>query len=252
MATYLLNADRQHSVLGTYPGGPRAYAPYGVMSAACAPWLAFCGEYRDPVTGNYPLGNGHRTYTPSLMRFQSPDTQSPFGEGGLNAYLYCLGDPVNHRDPTGQKAEDYVLPVLSILTNVLGLFISGLRFRAFVKQVGASRRIAVESLSPSIMPPTRQDWALSSVSAVAGVAGLTIGVVRTADPENNWQTWALATLTVVSLATTGYEAWGLAQEKPWKPDTPVAVRRRESPPTADDVNTSAAEIRGMTPSQKYG
>ncbi|KXK70177.1 hypothetical protein BC89_15070, partial [Pseudomonas monteilii] len=116
----------------------------------------------------------------------------------------------------------------------------------------ASRRIAVESLSPSIMPPTRQDWALSSVSAVAGVAGLTIGIVRTADPENNWQTWALATLTVVSLATTGYEAWGLAQEKPWKTDTPVAVRPREFPPTADDVNTSAAEIRGMTPSQKYG
>lgn len=243
MATYLLNVDRQQSVLGTHPGGPRAYAPYGVMSAACAPRLAFCGEYRDPVTGNYPLGNGHRTYTPSLMRFQSPDTRSPFDEGGLNAYVYCLGEPVNHRDPTGQKAEDYVLPVLSILTNLLAVFISALRFRAFVKQVGVSRRIAVESLSPPIMPPTRQDWALSSVSTVAGVAGLTIGVVRTADPENNWQTWALAALTVVSLATTGYEAWGLAKEKPWKTGTPIALGELGGRPTAD-VNNLVAGIRG--------
>lgn len=242
MATYLLNVDRQQSVLGAHPGGPRAYAPYGVMSAACAPGLAFCGEYRDPVTGNYPLGNGHRTYTPSLMRFQSPDTRSPFDEGGLNAYVYCLGEPVNHRDPTGQKAEDYVLPVLSILTNLLAVFISALRFRAFVKQVGVSRRIAVESLSPPIMPPTRQDWALSSVSTVAGVAGLTIGVVRTADPENNWQTWALAALTVVSLATTGYEAWGLAKEKPWKTGTPVALGPLESSPNTD-VIPSATGIR---------
>ena len=249
MATYLLNTDRQHSVLGSHPGGPHVYAPYGVMSAACAPGLAFCGEYRDPVTGNYPLGTGHRTYTPSLMRFQSPDTRSPFGEGGLNAYLYCLGDPVNHRDPTGQKAEDYVLPVLSILTNVLGLFISGLRFRAFVKQVGASRRIGVESLSPSIMPPTRQDWALSSVSAVAAVAGLTIGVARTADPENKWQTWALAALALVSLTTTAYEAWGLAQRRPWQSSTPVPVSPSGPPlPTAANPTDSATAIRGITPS----
>ncbi|WP_367394478.1 RHS repeat-associated core domain-containing protein [Pseudomonas sp. X4] len=217
------------------------------MSAACAPELAFCGEYRDPVTGNYPLGNGHRTYTPSLKRFQSPDTRSPFDEGGLNAYVYCLGDPVNHRDPTGQKAEDYVLPVLSILTNVLGLFISGLRFRAFVKQVGASRRIRVESLSPSIMPPTRQDWALSSVSAVAAVAGLTIGVARTADPENKWQTWALAALTLVSLTTTAYEAWGLAQRRPWQSSTPVPVSGSPLPTPANPTD-SAAVIRGqLTP-----
>lgn len=213
------------------------------MRAACAPGLAFCGEYRDPVTGSYPLGNGHRIYTSSLMRFQSPDTLSPFDEGGLNAYVYCLGDPVNHRDPTGQKAEDYVLPVLSILTNVLGLFISGLRFRAFVKQVGASRRIRVESLSPSIMPPTRQDWALSSVSAVAGVAGLTIGVARTVDPENKWQTWALAALTLVSLTTTAYEAWGLAQKRPWEPSTPVPVRRSASRSHTANPTASVGEIR---------
>lgn len=35
------------------------------------------------------------------MRFHSPDSWSPFGGGGLNAYMYCMGDPVNRVDPTG-------------------------------------------------------------------------------------------------------------------------------------------------------
>jgi len=36
-----------------------------------------------------------------LMRFNSPDKLSPFGEGGLNTYSYCQGDPVNRVDPSG-------------------------------------------------------------------------------------------------------------------------------------------------------
>jgi hypothetical protein len=35
------------------------------------------------------------------MRFLSADVLSPFGRGGLNAYIYCLGDPVNRVDPSG-------------------------------------------------------------------------------------------------------------------------------------------------------
>ncbi|XRA82999.1 RHS repeat-associated core domain-containing protein [Pseudomonas putida] len=44
--------------------------------------LAFCGQHLDPLTGSYPLGNGHRFYRPSLRRFISPDVLSPFGKGG--------------------------------------------------------------------------------------------------------------------------------------------------------------------------
>jgi RHS repeat-associated protein len=64
--------------------------------------LGFNGEYLAPVTGYYPLGNGHRAFNPSLMRFISPDRMSPFGAGGLNAYAYCQDDPVNFQDPSGQ------------------------------------------------------------------------------------------------------------------------------------------------------
>lgn len=37
------------------------------------------------------------------MRFHSPDILSPFGAGGIHAYAYCAGDPINHVDPTGHS-----------------------------------------------------------------------------------------------------------------------------------------------------
>lgn len=48
------------------------------------------------------LGNGYRAYNPVLMRFNQPDSLSPFGQDGLNAYAYCQGDPVNRQDPSGR------------------------------------------------------------------------------------------------------------------------------------------------------
>ena len=56
------------------------------------------------MTGHFLLGNGYRAFNPVLMRFNSPDSLSPFGKGGLNAYAYCVGDPVNYSDPAGHIA----------------------------------------------------------------------------------------------------------------------------------------------------
>ncbi len=69
--------------------------------------MGFNGERPDPITGHYLLGNGYRAFNPVLMRFNSPDSWSPFGEGGLNAYGYCVGDPVNRSDPTGHFANPW-------------------------------------------------------------------------------------------------------------------------------------------------
>ncbi len=79
-----------------------AYSPYGCnLSHRGA--LGFNGEPPDLATGHYHLGNGYRAYNPVVMRFNAPDSLSPFAQGGLNAYGYCQGDPVNFRDPSGHQ-----------------------------------------------------------------------------------------------------------------------------------------------------
>lgn len=103
--TSLLATDQQRSVV-TLLDAKRlhafVYMPYGYCSLGGG-LLAFNGERSDPVTGWYFLGNGYRAYNPKFMRFNSPDSWSPFGKGGLNAYAYCDGNPVNRQDPTGHS-----------------------------------------------------------------------------------------------------------------------------------------------------
>ncbi|MBV4531975.1 RHS repeat-associated core domain-containing protein [Pseudomonas sp. SWRI107] len=84
----------------------RRYTAYGEFLARDALHnpLAFNGEPLDVATGCYLLGNGYRLFNPVLMRFISPDSLSPFERGGVNAYVYCAGDPVNKVDPSGHFA----------------------------------------------------------------------------------------------------------------------------------------------------
>jgi len=108
--TLLLASDLQQSVLAELDrSGPNpfAYTPYGVQSGPrrAGTHLGFNGQFKEGATGWYHLGNGHRVYSPVLMRFYSPDGLSPFGKGGLNAYVYCSGDPVNFTDPTGEYGQ---------------------------------------------------------------------------------------------------------------------------------------------------
>ncbi|WP_296264743.1 RHS repeat-associated core domain-containing protein [Pseudomonas sp. UBA6562] len=84
------------------------YSPYGFIDAAPTgcDWLGYKGEPLLP-DGNYYLGN-YRLYNPALMSFQSPDSLSPFGDGGPATYAYCSGDPINYHDPSGhQRVAQY-------------------------------------------------------------------------------------------------------------------------------------------------
>ncbi|WP_080377989.1 MULTISPECIES: RHS repeat-associated core domain-containing protein [Pseudomonas syringae group] len=98
----LLATDQQQSVIAA-EGAAFAYTPYGHRHPSKGPMNlpGYTGQRLDPVTGHYLLGNGYRAFNPVLMRFNSPDSLSPFGEGGVNAYAYCRGDPVNWVDLTG-------------------------------------------------------------------------------------------------------------------------------------------------------
>jgi RHS repeat-associated protein len=104
--TVLLATDSSQSIIGEVVDGKVnsiAYNAYGQQSAQqeVATGLGFNGQLREMQTSWYVLGNGYRAYNPKLMRFHSPDSWSPFGRGGLNAYMYCVGDPINRSDPTG-------------------------------------------------------------------------------------------------------------------------------------------------------
>ena len=81
--------------------------------------VGYTGAYRDPVICGYPLGNGYRMYLPELMRFNSPDSWSPFGKGGIHPYAYCGADPINHADPSGHIGGLDILGVLSTLVDVV-------------------------------------------------------------------------------------------------------------------------------------
>jgi RHS repeat-associated protein len=104
--TLLLATDQAHSVSQTLSTTRRermAYSAYGHRPAdsGLSSLLGFNGECLDGITGHYLLGQGKRAFNPVLMRFNSPDELSPFGEGGINPYAYCGGDPINFQDPTG-------------------------------------------------------------------------------------------------------------------------------------------------------
>lgn len=98
---HLLATDRQRSVINEAVDVGRTFTAYGWSAIEGGPMSAFCGERRDALTGCYHLGNGYRQFNPGLMRFNSSDVHSPFDEGGINAYAYCKGDPLNHVDPSG-------------------------------------------------------------------------------------------------------------------------------------------------------
>jgi RHS repeat-associated protein len=266
MPTFMLNCEWSPSGRDGLPFASRTYSPYGVMNAASHPVLAFCGQYRDPLTGSYPLGNGHRSYSPSLMRFHSPDKHSPFDVGGLNAYSYCLGDPVNHRDPSGRAVEDKLLPIMVGLANVLSLFISGLKFRAMrldrklTSPTGgfpASRSGVLTYGTPEIpiVKPARMDWLMSSISAGSALGGLGFSIARVVDPDKDAYLWVAAGLTTVGLLTSGVEAWQLFgdRHRVRYPIDNLHMTRIESPIPRASIErgrTSAASIREPSPSAR--
>ncbi|MGE8047756.1 RHS repeat-associated core domain-containing protein [Pseudomonas monteilii] len=84
-----------------YACSKSSYAPYGFDATQPTRVLGFNGQPRDRVAGYYLLGAGYRAFSPVLMRFNSPDSWSPFGKGGWNSYAYVSCDPVNFCDPTG-------------------------------------------------------------------------------------------------------------------------------------------------------
>ncbi|KAJ5806343.1 RHS repeat protein [Penicillium pulvis] len=164
------------------------YTPYGFSPRSDSPSLGFNGQWRDPITGWYHLGNGYRVYNPILMRFHTPDPTSPFASGEVNAYAYCLGDPINRVDPSGHFSlfgieiswKDVVLTVAAIAATAVAAVLTGGATLAI--QVGVSVAFGVvtefaTSVTYDQIAGNETDWASLGIDlAVTAVTGVLPGL----------------------------------------------------------------------------
>lgn len=165
---------------------PLSYTPFGYRSLlSMLPGLS--GAQIDPVTGWYFLGNGYRVFNPVLMRFHSPDNWSPFGDGGINPYIYSLNDPINKKDPSGHLSE---IAITGIVLGAVGILVSILTLGAALPAVTAKAAFLA-----SIAATTK----LGKVSAALSLASNTFAVASAATTESNPQ--ASHALNITSLAT---------------------------------------------------
>jgi len=172
-----LNAlDDRHSLLWANTGGTVqgfSYSPFGGTPARGNSLLpGFNGERLDPVSQTYHLGNGYRTYNPVLMRFNAPDSWSPFGAGGLNQYAYCAGDPINRTDPSGHLSGQ---AWAGIGLGILGLL--GAIFSAGMSIAAAGGAMAAISAASAV------DLATGGLGVLADLTSIATGATSEADPE---------------------------------------------------------------------
>ncbi|EJN30578.1 RHS repeat-associated core domain protein-containing protein [Pseudomonas sp. GM84] len=116
----LAGVDGQGSAIilsDTLKGQQICFDVYGVTPNNIFLTVGFQGAFRDRFSHLYLLGNGRRAYSTALRRFISSDSLSPFERGGINSYAFCLNDPVNRTDPTGQWSwHNIKRALLSLIT----------------------------------------------------------------------------------------------------------------------------------------
>lgn len=135
------------------------YCPYGYLTPIPGRLIlsGFNGENRDPQTGHYWLGNGYRILNTVLRRFQSVDSLSPFGIGGLNSYVYSGGDPINYSDPTGHVNVKLLGDALELVL-LSRQALPKIRSRLQKIKTNKARRLSRQKLGPHA---TTDDPALS-------------------------------------------------------------------------------------------
>lgn len=207
----LTAGDQQNSLLWSRrtdedKGKLHNWSPYG-NGEAPALLPGFNGERQDPVSGAYHLGNGYRAYNPVLMRFNCPDSLSPFGAGGVNPYAYCAGDPINRTDPSGHVSWQGWLGI--------GLGILGIVGAAFT---GGASIAAAGGVMAAIQSASATALAVGTAAVVSDVTAIVSGSLEDVAPE------AASVLGWVSLGT-GVAGVG-AMAKPAAKSATKSLRQR--------------------------
>ncbi|MBF8777182.1 RHS repeat-associated core domain-containing protein [Pseudomonas fulva] len=145
-----------------------SYTPYGFRSLRCGKRdpLGFNGELQEYFTNYYMLGNGHRGLHQHV--FLSPDGLSPFNRGGINAYAYSSGDPINHIDPSGKfiifKAAAVFLSTMAGAFSWAAALFTGSRVAQITGGIAVGAGLAAAA-TPTTSAST--SWMLVSASAAA-------------------------------------------------------------------------------------
>ncbi|MDR7344272.1 RHS repeat-associated protein [Pantoea alhagi] len=200
---------------GQQEGQLHGWSPYGSGEDA-GELSGFNGERADPLSGAYHLGNGYRAYNPVLMRFNCPDSLSPFGAGGINPYAYCAGDPVNFTDPSGHISWVGGLGIGLGILGILGaVFTAGLSVVAAAIGTAVTAGIATGAALTTAGAVAAAIGSASAVSLVAGVAGViadVTGIVSGALEDSSPQAsevlgWVSLGAGVVGMASVGRSIW---------------------------------------------
>jgi hypothetical protein len=170
------------------------------------------------------------------MRFNSPDSLSPFGKGGLNCYAYCGGDPVNRTDPTGKWYS------MAWFTNAALGFVDDYLTRFIPKPLAR--------LIPGVANRTFGQVA-SAMVAVTGFAGtvvyLAMNRIETAHPEspaNDPIFFVYLTIGAVGFVSgVGLTLNKLARRPPRAPSPAPRYARARSLPNIGAISRSAPQDR---------
>ncbi|MGB9089621.1 MAG: RHS repeat-associated core domain-containing protein, partial [Pseudomonas farsensis] len=193
--------------------------------------FGYTGLRREPLTGWY-IPNGYRPYDPLLMCFLSPDSESPFGRGGINPYVYCAGDPVNRIDPDGHSWVTWTVAAIGLAAGAIGALSSlGIAIPAVATLLSAGIGTLSASGAAAIASA-----ALNAVSFGTGVAALAleaIGNDRQAGSVLGWISLGTGILSAVTgIAARGAQTLGKTARGPGRANLtrrashrPAAVKR---------------------------
>jgi len=177
--TLLLGTDAQGSVRLEHDSELRThtYTAHGATTQGQSRHpFGFAGERVDELTG-WSIPGGYRPYDPILMCFLSPDNESPFARGGLNAYAYCGGDPINRVDPDGHSWLTWLVGGAGLVLGAGAMIAS---FGAAAPAIAGLYAVGVSALTASGAIAIGAA-SLSAVSLGTGVASMILQATGTDD-----------------------------------------------------------------------